>query len=152
MLHRRFRQDLQGIPGIASGLHKRLRSLAVSSGMPELAAAYLADTFFKQPNIAGLKDSREASEKLGCWEAVWACLFKHLQTGKVESLIAQVSTGKLLFPKPARLRPILSAGILTRTCLRKRKRMLDHSEGPNVSSGAPLSQHSQDEPLCQRAG
>ena len=69
-------------PGIASGLHSRLRVLAVSSGMPELAAAYLADNFFHQPSIAGFKEVREAAEKLECWEEVRACLLEYLRTGK----------------------------------------------------------------------
>ncbi len=68
--------------------------------MPELAAAYLADTFFKQPNIAGFKDKREATEKLECWEAVRACLLNHLQTGKRPDTSAMDTADAWPLPRP----------------------------------------------------
>ncbi|MDP3430211.1 MAG: SWIM zinc finger family protein [Desulfomicrobium sp.] len=105
-----FGKTCKESPGIASGLHKRLRSLAVSSGMPELAAAYLADTFFKQPNIAGFKDTREAAEKLGCWEAVRACLLKHLQTGKRPDTSVMDTADAWPLPRPEVSWPLSGTG------------------------------------------
>lgn len=96
-------------PGIASGLHRRLRSLAHSDGMPKLAAAYLADTFFNQPNVAGFKEVREATEKLGCWEAVRACVLEHLQTGKRPATSALDTDHAWPLPRPEVSWPLFEA-------------------------------------------
>ena len=94
-----FEKTCSTSTGIASGLHRRLHGLAVSSDMPELAAAYLADTFFLQPGTVSFKEVREATEKLECWDAVRACILDHLQTGKRPYIAGNASTAWPL-PRP----------------------------------------------------
>lgn len=76
-----FKKTCASSPGIAAGLHNHLHDMAVAADNPRLAAAYLADTFFEQPNARKFAELRAATEKLGYWETVRMCLLDHLTSG-----------------------------------------------------------------------
>lgn len=67
--------------GIAAGLQRRLRELAVREKKRDLVAAYRADDFFTYPSIATFSELRQAAEQIGCWPAVRAAALAFLESG-----------------------------------------------------------------------
>ncbi|OEU73310.1 MAG: hypothetical protein BA869_03360 [Desulfuromonadales bacterium C00003107] len=94
---RGFKQTLEDVPGIASGLQQRLRQLAEGEGRFDLAAAYRAEDFFDRPSEKTYIDLRQAAEDANMWPAVRNRVLTYLQTGQRP---ATASKGKNAWPLP----------------------------------------------------
>jgi uncharacterized Zn finger protein len=79
---RGFAKTIADAPGIAAGLHGRLRHMAEEEGQFDMAAAYLADDFFEQPKEKTFIDLCRAAKKASVWPAVRDGVMYYLQTGK----------------------------------------------------------------------
>lgn len=92
-----FNRTIKAAPGIADGLQKRLRLLAVDEGRFDLAAAYLAENFFDRPSENSYIELREAVEKLDAWPGVRIEILNYLKTGRRSQ---NVDKGKKVWPLP----------------------------------------------------
>ncbi|MGD8240196.1 MAG: hypothetical protein PVH68_16700, partial [Armatimonadota bacterium] len=68
-------------PGIAAALRDCLREMATEEGDVAVAAAFVADRFFRRPSLGDYLDLKEASERADVWPQVRRCVLDALRTG-----------------------------------------------------------------------
>ena len=95
-----FAKTIKDAPGIAHGLQKKLRELAVKENRLDLVASYRAQDFFDRLSRAMYVKLQEAAEKIKVWSEVRTAILHFLENGTRPDLPSK-GEEKQSWPLPA---------------------------------------------------